>query len=243
MPRTVRGRSACVHSYVHACPHERINANVWARRDATHVTAFLTQLAMMRQSLRRQRSRRIHDLCARACSRSCGPRATHAFGIRAWQRCGAQFNAAARCRGALNLAGGCMCRQRSLTECSGSAPTCRVQKRVAALWCCARRRIRYPTLRVSLRALRVCVIWFCTSASTRGVSISCIGCHVAAVLGLRMFGQSNSCVMTWHSGGKATCSAVAEGKVEPISGQEKLSNFGKVCPDSGHKNEASCQKN
>ena len=89
----------------------------------------------------------------------------------------------------------------------------------------------------------VCVIWFCTSASTRGVSISCIGCHVAAVLGLRMFGQSNSCVMTWHSGGKATCSAVAEGKVEPISGQEKLSNFGKVCPDSGHKNEASCTKN
>ena len=142
MPRTVRGRSACVHSYVHACPHERINANVRAHRDATHAKAFLTQLAMMRQSLRRQRSRRIHDLCARACSRSCGPRATHAFGIRAWQRCGAQFNAAARCRGALNLAGGSMCRQRSLTECSGSAPTCRVQKRVAALWCCVRRRIR-----------------------------------------------------------------------------------------------------
>ena len=86
-PRTMRGRSACVHSYVHACPHERINANVRAHRDATHAKAVLTLLAMMRQTLRRQRSLRIYDLCARACSRSGGTRALHAFYIRACHSC------------------------------------------------------------------------------------------------------------------------------------------------------------
>ena len=83
----VRGRSACVHSYVHACPHERINANVRAHRDATHAKAFLTQLAMMRQTLRRQRLLRIYDLCARGCSRRGGPRAPHAFDIRECHSC------------------------------------------------------------------------------------------------------------------------------------------------------------
>ena len=89
----------------------------------------------------------------------------------------------------------------------------------------------------------VCVIWFCTAVSTRGLSISDIGCHVAAALGLHMFGQSNPCVMTWQSDGKATSSAVAEGRVVPISGLEKWSDFGKVRPDSGRKNETSFFKN
>ena len=89
----------------------------------------------------------------------------------------------------------------------------------------------------------VCVIWFCTAVSTRGLSISDIGCHVAAALGLHMFGQSNPCVMAWQSDGNATSSAAAEGKVVPISGLEKWSVFGKVRPDSGHKNDASFTKN
>ena len=89
----------------------------------------------------------------------------------------------------------------------------------------------------------VCVIWFCKAVSTRGLSISDIGCHVAAALGLHMFGQSNPCVMAWQSDGNATSSAAAEGKVGPISGLEKWSVFGKVRPDSGHKNEASFTKN
>ena len=169
----------------------------------------------------------------------------HVILVTAWQRCGAQFNAAARCRIAVNFARGCMCRLRSLAECSGSAPTCRVQKRVAALWCCVRRRIRWLTRRVSFRAVCVCVcvIWFCTAVPTRGLIISDIGCHVAAALGLHVFGQSNPCVMAWQSDGNATSSAAAEGKVWPISGIEKWSVFGKVRPDSGHKNEASFTNN
>ena len=194
--------------------------------------------------------------CAHALARAVAARGrfmhfifVHVILVTAWQRSGAQFNAAVRCRMALNLAGGCMCRPRSLAECSGSAPTCRVQKRVAALWCCVRRRIRWPTRRASFSAVCVCVcvcvcvIWFCTAVSTRGLSISDIGCHVAAALGLHMFGQSNPCVMAWQSDGNATSSAAAEGKVVPISGLEKWSVFGKVRPDSGHKNEANFTKN
>ena len=49
--------------------------------------------------------------------------------------------------------------------------------------------------------------------------------------------------MTWQSDGKATSSAVAEGRVGPISGLEKWSDFGKVRPDSGRKNETSFFKN
>ena len=89
----------------------------------------------------------------------------------------------------------------------------------------------------------VCVIWFCTAVSTRGLSISDIGCHVAAALSLHMLGQSNPCVMAWQSDGNATSSAAAEGKVDPISGLEKCSVFGKVRPDSGHKDEANFTKN
>ena len=95
----------------------------------------------------------------------------------------------------------------------------------------------------SVRCVCVCVICFCTAVSTRGLSISDIGCHVAAALGLHMFGQSNPCVMAWQSDGNATSSAAAEGKVRPISGLEKWSVFAQVRPDSGHKNEASFTNN